>query len=183
MLSLSDNQPIGGDVRLRPTDLLNNLRVPATSLSVTISRNLTKPLFCHGSFQCETRCSRDRVHVDRLDQCVFQLLLTNYYLTHANDTLVTPFDVVKTRLQTQPPKTRPLFVRPPQNTCCQPSHVPCVRNMSSMAIPRLSSSEIICVWDHGVWRHERVNGFYDAIKHVVRAEGVRGLWKGAGTSL
>jgi len=65
---------------------------------------------------------------------------------------MTPFDVVKTRLQTQPPKSHPL-------------------------------SDIVCVWDHGVWRQERVNGFYDAIRHVVRAEGIRGLWKGAGTSL
>ena len=98
-------------------------------------------------------------------------------------TLVTPFDVVKTRLQTQPPKSRPLFVRPPPNTCCQPSHVPCIRNMSSMSTSIFSRSEIVCVWDHGVLRQERVNGFYDAVKHVVRAEGIRGLWKGAGTSL
>lgn len=41
----------------------------------------------------------------------------------------------------------------------------------------------MCVWDHGVWRQERVNGFYDAVKHVVRAEGLRGLWKGAGTTM
>jgi len=41
----------------------------------------------------------------------------------------------------------------------------------------------VCVWDHGVWRRERVNGFYDAVKHVVRAEGLRGLWKGAGTTM
>jgi len=39
------------------------------------------------------------------------------------------------------------------------------------------------VWDHGVMRTERVNGFLDAIRHVVRAEGLPGLWKGAGTSL
>lgn len=96
---------------------------------------------------------------------------------------MTPFDVVKTRLQTQPPNSRPLFVRPPPNTCCQPSHIPCVRNMSSMTTPIFSRSEVVCVWDHGVWRQERVNGFYDAVKHVVRAEGIRGLWKGAGTSL
>jgi len=96
---------------------------------------------------------------------------------------MTPFDVVKTRLQTQPPKVRPMFVRPPPNTCCQPSHIPCVRNMSSLASPALSRPDVVCVWDHGVWRQERVNGFYDAIKHVVRAEGIRGLWKGAGTSL
>lgn len=30
---------------------------------------------------------------------------------------------------------------------------------------------------------ERVNGFWDAVRHVFRAEGVRGLWKGAGTTL
>lgn len=96
---------------------------------------------------------------------------------------MTPFDVVKTRLQTQPPQGRPLFVRPPPNTCCQPSHIPCVRNMSSLATPMLSSSENVCIWDHGVMRQERVNGFYDAVKHVIRAEGIRGLWKGAGTSI
>jgi len=39
------------------------------------------------------------------------------------------------------------------------------------------------VWDHGVLRQERVNGFYDAIKHVVKVEGFRGLWKGAGTTI
>ncbi|EEB87554.1 hypothetical protein MPER_15056, partial [Moniliophthora perniciosa FA553] len=30
---------------------------------------------------------------------------------------------------------------------------------------------------------ERVNGFFDAVRHVWRAEGIRGLWKGAGTTL
>jgi len=55
--------------------------------------------------------------------------------------------------------------------------------MSYLAIPPLSRSEVVCVWDHGIWRQERVNGFYDAVKHVVRAEGLRGLWKGAGTTM
>ena len=55
--------------------------------------------------------------------------------------------------------------------------------MSYLAIPALSRSEVVCVWDHGVLRQERVNGFYDAIKHVVRVEGLRGLWKGAGTTM
>lgn len=98
---------------------------------------------------------------------------------------MTPFDVVKTRLQTQPPKAKShqLFARPPQNACCQPNNVPCVRGMSSLAIPAFNRSEVVCVWDHGILRQERVNGFYDAVKHVVRAEGLRGLWKGAGTTM
>ncbi|EGO25351.1 hypothetical protein SERLADRAFT_465368 [Serpula lacrymans var. lacrymans S7.9] len=93
---------------------------------------------------------------------------------------MTPFDVVKTRIQTQPPE--PLFPRPPPYTCCQPSHIPCVRNMSSYARP-LIESEVVCVMDHGVFRTERINGFLDAVRHIWRAEGVPGLWKGAGTSL
>lgn len=32
-------------------------------------------------------------------------------------------------------------------------------------------------------RTERVNGFWDAVRHVFRAEGLKGLWKGAGTTL
>ena len=34
-----------------------------------------------------------------------------------------------------------------------------------------------------MFRTERVNGFFDAIRHVWRAEGIPGLWKGAGTTL
>lgn len=91
---------------------------------------------------------------------------------------MTPFDVVKTRLQTQPKE--PLFSRPPLNKCCQPSHIQCVRNISSLARPL---EEVVCVYDHGILRRERVNGFLDAIRHIWRHEGIRGLWKGAGTSL
>ncbi|KAF6765991.1 mitochondrial carrier domain-containing protein [Ephemerocybe angulata] len=95
---------------------------------------------------------------------------------------MTPFDLVKTRLQTQPRDSRPLFPKPPPNTCCQPSNAAsCVRNMSSIARPL--AGELVCVWDHGVFKRERVTGFYDAVKHVWKAEGVAGLWKGCGTSL
>jgi len=45
------------------------------------------------------------------------------------------------------------------------------------------ATEVVCVWEGGVFKTERVNGFYDAIRHVWRAEGARGLWKGVGTSL
>ncbi|KAF8898678.1 mitochondrial carrier domain-containing protein [Infundibulicybe gibba] len=93
---------------------------------------------------------------------------------------MTPFDVIKTRLQTQPPNPQPLFPRPPLGACCQPTHVSCVRNMSSFARPL--AGEVVCVWEGGVFRTERVDGFADAVRRVWRAEGVRGLWKGAGTS-
>ncbi|KAG7099277.1 hypothetical protein E1B28_001136 [Marasmius oreades] len=95
---------------------------------------------------------------------------------------MTPFDVVKTRLQTQRPAPEPLFPRPPPNMCCRPGQLQCVRNMSSYA-RTLAGEEFVCVWENGVFKTERVNGFLDAIRHVVRAEGVRGLWKGAGTTL
>jgi solute carrier family 25, member 39/40 len=95
---------------------------------------------------------------------------------------VTPFDVVKTRLQTQPPQTRLLFPRPPSNTCCQPSNgAQCARNMSSLVKP--IATDVVCLWEGGLLKTERVNGVYDALRHVWRAEGVRGLWKGVGTSL
>ncbi|TFK77042.1 mitochondrial carrier [Pluteus cervinus] len=95
---------------------------------------------------------------------------------------MTPFDVVKTRLQTQPPVPKRLFPRPPLNTCCQnPQLSSCTRGMSSLARPL--AAEVVCVWEHGVFRTERVNGFLDAVRHVWRAEGLPGLWKGVGTSL
>ncbi|KAJ8496117.1 hypothetical protein ONZ45_g12579 [Pleurotus djamor] len=97
---------------------------------------------------------------------------------------MTPFDVVKTRLQTQPVRPPPLFPKPPPNTCCQPGNTVCVRNMSSLARPfSVAGEELVCIWDHGVFKTERVNGFFDAVKHVWNAEGTRGLWKGAGTTL
>jgi solute carrier family 25, member 39/40 len=43
--------------------------------------------------------------------------------------------------------------------------------------------EVVCILDRGVFRTERVNGFHDAVCHVWRAEGLRGLWKGVGTTL
>lgn len=52
--------------------------------------------------------------------------------------------------------------------------------MSSIA---RSFTSDVCVWEAGVLRSERVNGFAGAIQHVWRAEGLRGLWKGVGTSL
>lgn len=97
--------------------------------------------------------------------------------------LVTPFDVIKTRLQTQPLKTEPLFPHPPLNTCCHPTGNPasCVRNMSYLTRPL--AGEFVCVWHDGIYRSEPVKGFLDAVRHVWRAEGIRGLWKGAGTTL
>jgi solute carrier family 25 protein 39/40 len=55
--------------------------------------------------------------------------------------------------------------------------------MSSLAARNLAAGQIVCLWDNGVFTTERVNGFHDAVKHVWRAEGVRGLWKGVGTTL
>ncbi|KAJ7225456.1 mitochondrial carrier domain-containing protein [Mycena pura] len=91
---------------------------------------------------------------------------------------MTPFDVVKTRLQTQPVQVR---TRPPPAVCCQPPHVQCVRQMSSFARPL--SGQLVCVWDHGIFKTAPVNGFSDAARHIWRAEGIRGLWKGVGTTL
>jgi len=92
---------------------------------------------------------------------------------------MTPFDVLKTRLQTQPPPS--LFPLPPTAKCCQPPSVPCKRNMSSYA--RASAAdEVVCLWENGTWHTERVNGIGDALRKVWRTEGIRGLWKGVGTS-
>jgi len=53
--------------------------------------------------------------------------------------------------------------------------------MSSLSPPL--SGEMVCIWQNGIFKTERVIGFYDAVRHVWRAEGMRGLWKGAGTTL
>ncbi|KAJ7783856.1 mitochondrial carrier domain-containing protein [Mycena maculata] len=92
---------------------------------------------------------------------------------------MTPFDVVKTRLQTQPVQVR---TRPSPAVCCQPPNVQCIRKMSTLARP-LAAEQLVCVWDHGLFKAEPVNGFSDAFRHVWRAEGIRGLWKGVGTTL
>ncbi|KAJ7786388.1 mitochondrial carrier domain-containing protein [Mycena metata] len=93
--------------------------------------------------------------------------------------MMTPFDVVKTRLQTQPVQVR---TRPSPAVCCQPSNVQCIRGMSTIARP-LAAEQLVCVWEHGLLKAEPVKGFSDAVRHVWRAEGLRGLWKGVGTTL
>ncbi|KAH8120424.1 mitochondrial carrier [Phellopilus nigrolimitatus] len=94
---------------------------------------------------------------------------------------MTPFDVVKTRLQTQRPATNPLFPRPTSlQACCRPNSTGCVRNMSSYA--RQLPQELVCIWDHGMMRTERVNGFLGCTAPRFQAEGLKGLWKGAGTT-
>lgn len=107
-----------------------------------------------------------------------------------NFPLVTPFDVVKTRLQTQPPRIQGVPHISAHSVCCQPTSVPCVRGLPPANYARGMSTfahtipqELVCIWDRGVLRTERVNGFYDAVRQVMRAEGIRGLWKGAGTTL
>jgi solute carrier family 25 protein 39/40 len=97
---------------------------------------------------------------------------------------MTPFDVVKTRLQTQPIEAKRLFPARSTKPVCQPGATACVRQMSSLA-RNLAHEQLacVCVWDQGVIRTERVNGFTDAVRHVWKAEGMRGLWKGAGTTL
>jgi len=104
---------------------------------------------------------------------------------------MTPFDVVKTRLQTQPPSTQGVpHISAHSSVCCQPTSVPCVRGLPPSSYARSMSTfahtipqELVCILDRGVLRTERVNGFTDAVRHVWRAEGLRGLWKGAGTTL
>lgn len=137
----------------------------------------------HGSLRRKARRRRGGLDHHRPHQCVCRTL---YSLSNSLF-LVTPFDVVKTRLQTQPSRPRLQLLFP--DTCCQPiQSAPCVRkplpfirSMSSLA-PSYPG-EVVCIWKNGVFKTEQVNGFYDAVRHVWRAEGLRGLWKGAGTSL
>ncbi|KZO95004.1 mitochondrial carrier [Calocera viscosa TUFC12733] len=112
---------------------------------------------------------------------------------------MTPFDVIKTRLQTQaqsssraPPQR--LFPHPPRPcpscvpaTCQIPLHA--ARPLSSFSLSHTSAS---CTWDAGWVGAERVGGaaavvrvggFWDGVGKVARTEGVAGLWKGVGTTL
>ncbi|QRW04819.1 DNA mismatch repair protein MutS [Ceratobasidium sp. AG-Ba] len=96
---------------------------------------------------------------------------------------MTPFDLIKTRLQTQPTATvapPTLFRgRPPlQSAKAGPSS-----GLARVVVDRAAAADsVVCLWD-GTWRSERVKGFWDAVVKVSRAEGVSGLWKGVGTSL
>lgn len=56
--------------------------------------------------------------------------------------------------------------------------------MSSLARAHSSlAQQVVCVWENGVFKATRVNGFLDAVRQVWYAEGMKGLWKGAGTTL
>lgn len=133
------------------------------------------------------RCSY-RFHIDRTVKSVVLFPPKNLSIYRI---LVTPFDVVKTRLQTQPPSTQGVpHISAHSSVCCQPTSVPCVRGLPPSTYARSMSTfahtipqELVCILDRGVLRTERVNGFYDAVRHVSRAEGLRGLWKGVGTTL
>ncbi|KAG8849320.1 hypothetical protein FRB91_010034 [Serendipita sp. 411] len=128
---------------------------------------------------------------------------------------MTPFDVVKTRLQTQLPRKQSTAG---VQTCRHAPYVQCARSMSSLApsinsVPSSSASAIrqtilntpsssfpspnvlrhgsrliqedlcVCLYEAGGIRAQRVTGFWDALLQVARFEGIRGLWKGAGTTL
>ena len=113
---------------------------------------------------------------------------------------VTPFDVVKTRLQTQMPHQKSQAA---VQTCRHAPHLSCARSMSSYA-PSISTSSVastsskffmkssskplseelcLCLYEGNTVRAQRVTGFWDALIQVARFEGVRGLWKGVGTTL
>lgn len=115
---------------------------------------------------------------------------------------VTPFDVIKTRLQTQvslaaapkPSVHGLLFPEPPRDACCQLSSGKCVRLVHSFAsggpapitkwTPQSSSQlYVVCLWDGQIYRNRQVNGFRDAAWQVWKVEGFTGLWKGVGTTL
>lgn len=140
-------------------------------------RRLITFSYYHGPLSRKTRRSRNGLDDDRHHE--YALRSRHHRRAHHPPT-VTPFDVLKTRLQTQPKDSQ--IPRSAPTRCCQPSGVTCVRNMSYFA-HSLPAEEVVCIYDRGVLRKERVNGFLDAVRHVVRAEGTRGLWKGAGTSL
>jgi hypothetical protein len=133
------------------------------------------------------RC-RHRFHIDCTVKSVVLFSPKNLSIYR---TVVTPFDVVKTRLQTQPPSTQGVpHISAHSSVCCQPTSVPCVRGLPPSSYARSMSTfahtipqELVCIFDRGVLRTERVNGFYDAVRHVWRFEGLRGLWKGVGTTL
>ncbi|SRR6266478_1708412 len=133
------------------------------------------------------RCNY-RIHLDGTVKSVVLFTPKNLSIYR---TVVTPFDVVKTRLQTQPPSTQGVpHISAHSSVCCQPTVVPCVRGLPPSSYARSMSTfahtlpqELVCILDRGVLRTERVNGFTDAIRHVWRAEGLRGLWKGVGTTL
>jgi solute carrier family 25 protein 39/40 len=125
---------------------------------------------------------------------------------------VTPFDVVKTRLQTQMPRKQ---TTANVQTCLHAPHLPCARSMSSLApslasstssavpnaLSRVASHQLasssflrsgsaqlpnelcVCFYEGGAVRAHRVTGFWDALIQVARFEGIRGLWKGVGTTL
>lgn len=136
---------------------------------------------------------------------------------------MTPFDVLKTRLQTVQPQMRPEF-RPPAECCqtvvvvpsrggeCATSTIPGAR--PSSALLRSSGGEVLMApagcyhpskWA-GIWgeaseaatfeqaigrgipgglplQAQKEGGFWSEIAAVRRETGVRGLWKGVGTTL
>ena len=53
----------------------------------------------------------------------------------------------------------------------------------SVLAARSFPTDVVCIWEAGRWKTERVTGAIDTFRHVWRAEGVRGLWKGVGTTL
>lgn len=140
---------------------------------------------------------------------------------------VTPFDVLKTRLQTVQPQMRPEF-RPPAECCqtvvvvpsrsngeCATSTIPGARpGPAGATLLRSSGGEVLMApagcyhpskWA-GIWGEateavtfeqairrgipgglplevHKEGGFWNEIAAVRRETGVRGLWKGVGTTL
>ncbi|EJT97932.1 mitochondrial carrier [Dacryopinax primogenitus] len=123
---------------------------------------------------------------------------------------MTPFDVIKTRLQTQssgaprPPSL--LFPYPPRPCAsCAPAPTPVSCALAPHAARPLSSFSVSlasvgntgrhttasCTWDVGWVGEERVGGavgkrvagFWDGVGRIAQTEGVGALWKGVGTTL